>query len=101
MSHQKGERNEDRCASLRACIRGNLEEFFSHLDGAETHDLYQRILHEVEQPLLELALQQCDGNQSRAAKMLGINRNTLKKKMDQRQINNGNHLLPNDQGKNR
>ncbi len=89
MSRQERGRDEDRCASLRACIRGNLEDFFSHLDGTETHDLYQRILHEVEHPLLELTLQQCDGNQSRAARMLGINRNTLKKKMDQRQISNG------------
>ena len=87
MSQQhKGEANKDRCDSLRACIRGNLEEFFDHLDGAETYDLYQRILNEVEQPLLELTLQQCDGNQSRAAKMLGINRNTLKKKIDQHKI---------------
>ncbi len=78
--------NMDRCASIQACIRGNLEEFFEHLDGADTSDLYQRILNEVEQPLLELTLQQCGGNQSRAAKMLGINRNTLKKKIDQHQI---------------
>ncbi len=75
-----------RCASLRACVRSNLKDFFTHLEDAETRDLYQRILREVEYPLLELTLKQCDGNQSRAAAMLGINRNTLKKKLDQHQI---------------
>jgi len=79
----------DKCASFRACIRGNLEEFFEQLDGAEPTDLYQRILDQMEQPLLELTLQQCNGNQSRAAKMLGINRNTLKKKIVQHDIKDG------------
>ncbi len=77
---------KDRCASLRSCVRTNMEEFFSHLEGSETQDLLQRVLREVEPPLLELTLKQCDGNQSHAAKMLGINRNTLKKKMDLYQI---------------
>ncbi|MBC8519699.1 MAG: Fis family transcriptional regulator [Gammaproteobacteria bacterium] len=76
----------DKCASFRACIRGNLEEFFGKLGGSEPTDLYQRILDQMEQPLLELTLKQCDGNQSRAAKMLGINRNTLKKKIVQHDI---------------
>ncbi len=74
------------CDSLRSCVRTNLEEFFSHLEDSETTDLHKRILREVETPLLELALKQCNGNQSHAAKMLGINRNTLKKKMDLYQI---------------
>lgn len=79
-------KNKERCASLRDCVRSNLKDFFSHLEDAETRDLYQRILREVEYPLLELTMKQCDGNQSRAAAMLGINRNTLKKKLDQHQI---------------
>lgn len=72
--------------SLRRCVRRNLEAFFLQLEGAETNDLYQRILREIEHPLLELALKECNGNQSHTAKMLGINRNTLKKKMDLYQI---------------
>ncbi len=74
------------CGSLRNCVRTNLEEFFNHLEDSQTSDLHQRILREVEPPLLELTLKQCNGNQSHAAKMLGINRNTLKKKMDLYQI---------------
>jgi Fis family transcriptional regulator len=67
-------------------VRTNLQEFFDHLEDSQTTDLHQRILREVEPPLLELTLKQCNGNQSHAAKMLGINRNTLKKKMDLYQI---------------
>ncbi len=74
------------CDSLRSCVRTNLEEYFSHLEDASTIDLYRRILQEVELPLLELTLKQCRGNQSRAAKMLGINRNTLRKKLVHYQI---------------
>jgi Fis family transcriptional regulator len=72
--------------SLRSCVRTNLQEFFEQLEESDTSDLYQRILREVEPPLLELTLRQCNGNQSHAAKMLGINRNTLKKKLDLYQI---------------
>lgn len=79
----------DKCASFRACIRGNLEEFFNKLEDSEPTDLYQRILDQMEQPLLELTLKQCGGNQSRTAKMLGINRNTLKKKIVQHDIKSG------------
>lgn len=43
--------------------------------------LYDKVLHEVERPLLQLALQQCQGNQLKAAALLGINRNTLRKKL--------------------
>ncbi|HIJ21282.1 MAG: Fis family transcriptional regulator [Gammaproteobacteria bacterium] len=80
------EQGDKRCNSMRDCIRSNLQEFFEHLEDAKTYDLYQRILHEVEQPMLELSLQRCGWNQSRTAKMLGINRNTLKKKIDQYNI---------------
>ena len=78
--------SEGHCDSLRSCVRTNLQEFFDQLEDSQTTDLHQRILREVEPPLLELTLKQCNGNQSHAAKMLGINRNTLKKKMDLYQI---------------
>lgn len=43
--------------------------------------LYDRVLQEVERPLLEQVMQRCQGNQLKAAAMLGINRNTLRKKL--------------------
>lgn len=43
--------------------------------------LYDKVLQEVERPLLQLVLQQCQGNQLKAAALLGINRNTLRKKL--------------------
>lgn len=43
--------------------------------------LYDRILREVERPLLAVTMEKCDGNQLRAAALLGINRNTLRKKL--------------------
>ncbi|MBT3196351.1 MAG: hypothetical protein HN842_08260 [Gammaproteobacteria bacterium] len=85
---------DKRCNSLRDCVYSNLADFFDQLEQAKTYDLYQRILHEVELPLLELSLERCGGNQSRTAVMLGINRNTLKKKMDHYQIRFPNQKNP-------
>ena len=48
--------------------------------------LYDRILAEIEKPLLLLSLAAARGNQIRAAKLLGINRNTLRKKLNERRI---------------
>jgi two-component system nitrogen regulation response regulator GlnG len=52
------------------------------LDGPETGDIYRGILERVETPLLETVLGHTDGNQIRAAALLGINRNTLRKKIN-------------------
>jgi two-component system nitrogen regulation response regulator GlnG len=48
---------------------------------APADGLYDRILHEIERPLLAIALSSTRGNQVRAAKLLGLNRNTLRKKL--------------------
>lgn len=71
---------------LRDCVRNALESYFEHLDGHPTADLYQMVLNEVEQPLLETVLKHAGGNQTRAAGMLGINRGTLRKKLKQYHI---------------
>jgi len=57
------------------------DEVRAALDGPETGDLYRTLLERVERPLLETVLQHTDGNQIRAAALLGINRNTLRKKI--------------------
>ena len=59
----------------------------AHDAGSTPKDAYSRIIAEVEKPLLELVLDTTGGNQLRAAEMLGLNRNTLRKKIKQLNIN--------------
>jgi Fis family transcriptional regulator len=68
--------------SLERLVRSKLEVLFNQKEFDEgVSDLYNLVLSEVEKPLIELALKKFRGNQVRTAQMLGINRNTLKKKM--------------------
>ncbi len=70
--------------SLEKLVKSKLEVFFSQQREAqiELNDFYRIYLEQVEKPLIEEALKSNKGNQVRTAKMLGINRNTLKKKME-------------------
>lgn len=68
---------------LRACVRRSLDTYFKELGDTETQNLHALVVAEVEKPLLEAVLQRTSGNQLRAARILGINRNTLRKKLDQ------------------
>ncbi|HEB93552.1 MAG TPA: DNA-binding transcriptional regulator Fis [Gammaproteobacteria bacterium] len=68
-------------------IKRMLEDYFQELDGHPPVDLYQMVLAEIEQPLLETVLHYTRGNQSKAAEMLGLNRGTLRKKLKQYDIN--------------
>ncbi|MFN0299401.1 MAG: helix-turn-helix domain-containing protein [Burkholderiales bacterium] len=68
------------------CVRRSLERYFKDLDGGKPCAIYEMVLGNVEKPLLEIVLNQAEGNQSIAAEMLGINRGTLRKKMQQYQI---------------
>ena len=70
------------CHSVADC----LDEYFRTLNGHAPRDLYDVILREVEPPLLRATLRYCDGNQSRAAELLGLNRATLRKKLSQYKI---------------
>lgn len=64
-------------------VRSALEHYFQDLDGQDPNDLYRMVLNEIEKPLLEIVMQQVRGNQTRAADMLGLNRSTLRKKLQQ------------------
>ena len=63
------------------CIRDSLNAYFQDMDGVEPHGMYDMLLNAVEKPLLDVVMQQADQNQSRAAEWLGLNRNTLRKKL--------------------
>ncbi len=79
--------NDDDNAPLSGHIKSMLEDYFSDLDGTQPADLYQMVLQEIEQPLLESVLHFTRGNQSKAAVVLGLNRGTLRKKLKQYDIN--------------
>ena len=66
---------------LVTCVRKILGEYFKDLDGEPAANVYDMVMLCVEKPVLEIALNRSGNNQSRAADMLGINRNTLRKKM--------------------
>ncbi|MBW6397513.1 nitrogen regulation protein NR(I) [Roseomonas sp. HJA6] len=69
-------------ATLEQAVERHLQGFMAaHKDGMPVRDLYERVLAEVERPLLRLALGATRGNQIKAAAMLGLNRNTLRKKI--------------------
>ena len=67
--------------NLQDCVRSNLTTYFSDLDGTEPANLYDMLVQAVEKPLLEVVMAQAQHNQSRAAQWLGLNRNTLRKKL--------------------
>jgi len=63
------------------CIRSSLEQYFKDLRGAEPDGLHALVITAVERPLLDVVMDHADGNQSKAAEWLGINRNTLRRKL--------------------
>ena len=67
-------------------VRKSLERYFKDLDGEKPRSIYDMVLKNVEKPMLETVLHEADGNQTIAARMLGINRNTLRKKIEQHKI---------------
>jgi two-component system, NtrC family, nitrogen regulation response regulator GlnG len=73
-------------AALGDLISERMAEWFDDPGGEEPRDLYQRMVAELERPLIELALKRAGGNQVKAARMLGLNRNTLRKKITDHKI---------------
>ena len=66
---------------IEDCIRDSLEQYFKDLRGTEPHSVHDMIVTTVEKPLLEVVMKHAEGNQSKAAEWLGINRNTLRRKL--------------------
>jgi Fis family transcriptional regulator, factor for inversion stimulation protein len=63
-------------------VRKALDDYFQDLDGEEPScGVYDMVMNCVEKPLIETVLFHAGGNQTRAAELLGLNRNTLRKKI--------------------
>ena len=65
-----------------------LDQYFNDLDGDKPTAIYEMVINTVEKPLLLYIMNKTEGNQSKAAKMLGLNRNTLRKKLKQYNLDN-------------
>ena len=68
--------------NLQDKIETLLDKYFKDLDGENPNDVYDMVLQSVEKPLLIYIMNYAQGNQTRAAKILGLNRNTLRKKLE-------------------
>ncbi len=77
--HQPGKTESD----LRAAVRTAVCSYLDELDGQIGTEVYQMVLAEIEAPLLEEILIYTRNNQSKASRMLGLNRSTLRKKLKQ------------------
>lgn len=71
---------------LADSVKSSLDQYFKDLDGETPHALYDLVLNCIEKPLLEYIMHHAGGNQSKAAEILGLNRNTLRKKIQQYNI---------------
>ena len=64
-------------------VRKAIDGYFKDLDGEKASGIYNMVVSAVEKPMLEVVMFQAQGNQTRAAELLGMNRNTLRKKLQQ------------------
>ncbi len=71
---------------IALCIRKAVEAYFQDLDGEKPYPIYEMVIRSVEKPLIEVAMHYAQGNQSKAAELLGINRNTLRNRLTKHQI---------------
>ena len=67
-------------------VSKSMRKYFEQLEGENPTDIYNMVLKEVELPLLEIVMKQCDDNQSKASKILGINRGTLRAKLKEHNL---------------
>lgn len=86
MSANQARANRPSCVTsdarpLAGHVKDSLERYFDELNGQSPSDLYDLVLSEIEQPLLEVVMAETRGNISKAAAFLGLNRATLRKKL--------------------
>ncbi|HEY2335924.1 MAG TPA: helix-turn-helix domain-containing protein [Burkholderiales bacterium] len=75
-----------RSNELADCVKRSLERYFKDMDGEKPTSIYDMVLKNIEKAMIETVLGKANGNQTLAAEMLGINRNTLRSKMQQLRI---------------
>lgn len=66
---------------IRRSVEKSLDEYFRKLDGEQPHGIYDMVITNVERSLLAMIMSRASGNQTQAADMLGMNRNTLRSKL--------------------
>ena len=66
---------------LGRTVEKSLDEYFRRLDGEAPHGIYDMVINHVERALIATVMQRVGGNQTQAADMLGMNRNTLRTKL--------------------
>ena len=71
---------------LADSVKRSLERYFKDMDGEKPTSIYEMVLKNIEKPMIETVLGKAEGNLTLAAAMLGIDRNTLRKKMQQLRI---------------
>jgi Fis family transcriptional regulator, factor for inversion stimulation protein len=79
MSHNNDKNNGQNEISL--CVTQALDRYFTDLDGEKPVGIYDMVIREVEKPMLQSVLRQTRGNQTQAAEILGMTRNTLRRKL--------------------
>ena len=80
--HRDG-KGDSRENELSLTVRKVMRQYFKDLDGEKASGIYDMVVAAVEKPMLEVVMLQAQGNQTRAAQLLGMNRNTLRKKLQQ------------------
>lgn len=71
---------------LEQSVRESLERYFADLGDSQPRDVLAMVINYVERPVLQMALEKTNGNQSKAAEILGITRSTLRKKLQAHNI---------------
>ncbi|MDP5008550.1 MAG: Fis family transcriptional regulator [Glaciimonas sp.] len=69
--------------SIQEVVKHSLEKYFHDLGEQAPSNVYDMVIATVEKPMLEAIMKRAEGNQSYAAEMMGVNRNTLRKKLQQ------------------
>jgi Fis family transcriptional regulator len=73
-------------SDISECVRRSLDRYFLDLDGEKPCAIHHMVLAQVERPMLEVVMREANGNQTVAAGLLGINRNTLRRKLQEHKL---------------